>query len=594
MGRHAVLLPWVAMLCASAALLSGCGGGGEGSSMPATAPDDGTPQQGLGAVGTLTLGLPIADRGSIRLNWTTSGDATVFTTWVSHGEGKPFVEVAANVTGNQATYVPRVLWTFDFPTAQVRVRGCDASGETCTDSNAQPLADVLVESRPSLIPSVNPQTSTVGGSSRYVISDDGRTIAGLRATDLGQYGNPPENFSPARVDLYDDWGPAFGIPTPDFRSATGAVALSGDGNTLAIPLLYSFGGGNSPEGISGVVVVYYKEVNTILVEGRSWRLQAVIAAPPTLGIVEGLGFGLALSDDGRRLAATATTGGFGSSRNSVLVFDKQADGTWKYMAQIPGATTNNLVMSGNGLVIAFGSVAGTTPVPTGGAGTYDAAYHEVRVHECANNTWPLRATLRSDAFPYAAGAAALDDFGTAGLALSDDGNTLAIGAPRTRSTTQAGGVYLYGDTGAGTWQRQALLVNAGEPGADLFGLNLALSGNGRVMAASACGKFTPSAGVNRNYATSTPPVADAACNLATLQTDVSHGAHVFERNDAGTWNKAASIVPTLPPTVMQPGLLSQNWIIPLLNRDGSILGLGTYRNADRDDGIPGEANLLIY
>jgi hypothetical protein len=35
-------------------------------------------------------------------------------------------------------------------------------------------------------------------------------------------------------------------------------------------------------------------------------------------------------------------------------------------------------------------------------------------------------------------------------------------------------------------------------------------------------------------------------------------------------------------------------MLPMLNRDGSILGLGAYRNADRDDGIPGEANLLIY
>jgi hypothetical protein len=155
-------------------------------------------------------------------------------------------------------------------------------------------------------------------------------------------------------------------------------------------------------------------------------------------------------------------------------------------------------------------------------------------------------------------------------------------------------VYIFGDTGAGTWQRQALLVNQGEPGADLFGLRLALSGNGRVMAASACGKFTPASGVNRNYATSTPPVSADACNIATQQTGVSHGAHVFQRDDAGVWTKAASIVPTLPPTVAQPGFLVENWIIPLLSSDGSVLGLGAYRNADRDDAWPGEATLLIY
>ena len=308
MGRHAGVLPWAGVLCASAALLlSGCGGGADSAATMAPAPDDSVPQQGLVAVGTITLGVPRKDfpssgsggNGHILVDWTTTGDATTFTTWLSPREGKPFVEVAANVTGNQAKFYPGPSWKIDFPTAQVRVRGCDASGDACADSNAQPLADVLVEARPTLIPSVDPQTSTVGGSSSYVINDAGTLIAALRATDVGMFGNPAENFSPARVDLYTGfeqmWAPPQGFPTPDFRSTTGAVALSGDGNTFAIPLLYSFGGGNSPQGVAGVVVVYTSEPNTLLVEGRSWRLQAVIAAPPSLGVVEGLGFGLALA-----------------------------------------------------------------------------------------------------------------------------------------------------------------------------------------------------------------------------------------------------------------------------------------------------------
>ena len=592
-----------AVLCACVALLSGCGGGADGSgAAPASAPDDGAPPQVLQAMGTITLDVARSEQGPpnangrIVLEWSTTGEAASFTAWLSPREGQPFVEVAADVTDNRAVFHPGPSWKLDFPTAHVRVRGCDASGDNCADSNALPLAEALVEARPSLIPSVNPNTSTVGGSSSYVIDDAGTLIAALRATDVGMFGNPAENFSPARVDLYSNLAgpsPPFGIPTPDFRSTTGAVALSGDGNTLAIPLLYSFGGGNSPEGIAGVVVVYTNETNTIVVDGRSWRLQAVIAAPPSLGTVEGLGFGLALSDDGRRLAATATTGGFGSSQNSVLVFDKQADGTWKFMAQIPGASSNRVAMSGNGLVIAFGSAAGVTSVPTGGGGTSNVSYHEVRVHECSSNTWPLRATLRSDGFPYAEGADALDDFGNAGLALSDDGNTLAVGAPRSRSATRPGNVYVFGDVGVGQWQRRALLVND-EPASVLFGLNLSLSGNGRVLAASACGRFTPASGVNRNYASTTPPAAAQACNPLTQRTDVSHGAHVYQRGDTGTWSKAASVVPTLPPLVAETPPLAQNWLFPVLSRDGGTLGIGAYRNFDRDDAIPGEANLLVY
>jgi hypothetical protein len=592
-----------AVLCACVALMAGCGGGADGrGAAPPPAPDDGAPPQVLQAVGTITLDVPRSEQGPpnasgrIALEWSSTGEAASYTTWLSPREGQPFVEVAAEVTDNRAVFHPGPSWKLDFPTALVRVRGCDARGDNCADSNAQPLAEALVEARPSLIPSVNPNTSTVGGSKVYAIDDAGTLIAALRATDLGMFGNPAENFSPARVDLYSNLSgpsPPFGIPTPDFRSTTGTVALSGDGNTLAIPLLYSFGGGNSPQGIAGVVVVYYNETNTIVEGGRSWRLQAVIAAPPSLGTVEGLGFGLALSDDGRRIAATATTSGFGASDNSVLVFDKQADGTWKFMAQIPGASNNRVALSGNGLVIAFGSAAGVTPVPSGNGGTFDVRHYEVRVHECSNNTWPLRATLRSDGFPYAEGAAALDDFGDAALALSDDGNTLAVGAPRSRSTTRPGNVYVFGDVGAGQWQRRALLVND-EPASDLFGLNLSLSGNGRVLAASACGRFTPSAGVNRNHATTTPPAAAQPCNPLTQQAGASHGVHVFQRNDAGAWGKAASVVPTLPPLVAETPPLAQNWLFPVLSRDGGTLGIGAYRNFDQDDAIPGEANLLVY
>ncbi len=568
---------WFGGLCASVALLMGCGGGADGGAP--TAPFDGDPQQGLGAAGTVTLDVPQPSfrfSGHIGLQWSGSGAATVFTVWFSAADGQPFVEVAANVSGDSADFDPGPSWKIDFPTALVRVRGCNAGGDLCSDSNVQPLADALVASRPSLIPSVDPSTSTVGGSSRYVIDDAGRTIAALRSTELGMFGNPAESFSPARVDLYGPAGNPFSVATPDYRGTTGTVAISGDGNTLAIPLGYSYGGSNGPLGVAGVVVVYYND-RTDSTDGRSWRLQAVIEAPPSLGLVENLGAGLQLSDDGRRLAATATELG------SVLVFDKQPDATWKLQAQIPGAANRHIAMSGNGRVIAFGALAGNTP----------SAHYEVRVHECAcGDAWPLRATLRSDEFPYA-GTAALDDFGDAPLALSDDGRTLAVGAPRSRSTTRAGSVYVFGDTG-GQWQRQAHFVSADEPGPDLFGLELSLSGNGRVLAASACGRFAPASGVNRNYASSTPPVSDEPCNPTSQQTGLSHGAHVFQRDDAGMWKKAASVVPTLPPTSQTDPLQWEMRMIPRLDRDGGTMALGAYRDADPFDTQPGEANLLLY
>ena len=60
---------------------------------------------------------------------------------------------------------------------------------------------------------------------------------------------------------------------------------------------------------------------------------------------------------------------------------------------------------------------------------------------------------------------------------------------------------------------------------------------GNVGTIDAALVHAPSSGVNRNYASSTPPVSADACNPVTQQTGVSHGAHVFQRDEAGAWTR---------------------------------------------------------
>ena len=58
------------------------------------------------------LGVPRPDslsgaNGRVALEWSVSGDAAAtYTTWLSPREAQPFVNVAANVTGNQAVLHP--------------------------------------------------------------------------------------------------------------------------------------------------------------------------------------------------------------------------------------------------------------------------------------------------------------------------------------------------------------------------------------------------------------------------------------------------------------------------------------------------------
>ena len=116
-----------------------------------------------------------------------------------------------------------------------------------------------------------------------------------------------------------------------------------------------------------------------------------------------------------------------------------------------------------------------------------------------------------------------------------------------------------------------------------------------MLAGSACGRIAPASGVNRNYASSMPPVEDQPCNPLTRQTGVSHGAQVFQRDDAGAWSLVASVVPTLPPLVVQGERIEINELSPRLSRDGGTLAIGTYRHINPfSTTTSGEASLLIY
>jgi hypothetical protein len=88
-----------------------------------------------------------------------------------------------------------------------------------------------------------------------------------------------------------------------------------------------------------------------------------------------------------------------------------------------------------------------------------------------------------DAYLKAASSEANDAFG-ASIALSDDGSTLAVGAP-TESTgpNDSGAVYVFRRSGA--WSQEAHLKATTVGDGDRFGTSVALSGDGQTLAAGA-------------------------------------------------------------------------------------------------------------
>jgi len=105
------------------------------------------------------------------------------------------------------------------------------------------------------------------------------------------------------------------------------------------------------------------------------------------------------------------------------------------------------------------------------------------------------------AYVKASNTGAADEFGFA-VALSIDGNTLVVGAPgeasvgieTDNSAPSAGAVYVYTRSGT-TWTQQAYIKASNPEAGDQFGASVALSDNGNTLAVGATGEDSALPGV---------------------------------------------------------------------------------------------------
>ena len=242
-----------------------------------------------------------------------------------------------------------------------------------------------------------------------------------------------------------------------------AVALSADGATLAIGAPYEssgsggIGGDQNDESVYGAGAVY-----VYVSDAGGWRRQAYVKASNP-GLTDNFGYMVALSADGDTMAvaapyeASAATGIDGDQNDdsipqagAVYVFSRDGE-AWAQQAYIKASNT-------------------------GEAGVGDQL---------------------GDG----------DQFGF-GLALSADGNTLAVGAisedsaatgadtdQSDNSALSAGAVYVF-SRGDDAWTQQAYVKASNPGGGDLFGYSVALSADGGVLAATAYDEDGSLAGTN--------------------------------------------------------------------------------------------------
>jgi hypothetical protein len=390
-----------------------------------------------------------------------------------------------------------------------------------------------------------------------------------------------------------------------------SVAVSADGSTLAVG---ATGEASAATGVSGdetdnnvnssgAVYVYRKN-------GTTWVQEAYVKASNT-GASDEFGNSVALSDNGNVLAVgaryedSAATGiGGDQSDNSIVdsgaayVF-RRSGTTWAQEAYVKASNAQmadhfgyNVALSGDGRVLVVGAPREDSPATGVGGTQTDSAWESgaVYVYRKNNGNW------FQEAFVKASNTGNNDLFGTS-LALSSDGNVLAVAASREDSAAtgvngdqndnsvwDSGAVYVFRKDDAG-WAQEAYVkasntgVNDrfGEPSEtatidvrndpDYFGNSVALSADGSVLAVGAHGEDSAATGVN----------GDQADNSALD----SGAVYVFRKGDAG-WAQEAYVKASNTDADDRYGSGVA------LSADGSVLAVGAHWEDSAATGVDGD------
>lgn len=312
-----------------------------------------------------------------------------------------------------------------------------------------------------------------------------------------------------------------------------SVALAGDGNTLAVGAVGESSSGTGVNGnqadnsavLSGAVYVFARSTG-------AWAQQAYLKASNT-GAQDMFGHAVALSADGNTLAASAyqerssATGVNGNqadrsavSSGAVYVFTRIGT-AWAHQAYVKASNTEaqdffgyDLALSGDGNTMAVTAMSEDGNGLGGQADNSASGSGAAYVFTRSGSAWSQQAYVKAPI------AEPSDSFGVS-VALSGDGNVLAVGAVDASSAVGIGGneadnsvghsgaVHMFRRT-AGSWDHHAFVKAPNTGAGDIFGGDVALSHDGATLAVTATYERSAAVGVGGNQADNAASSSGAA------------------------------------------------------------------------------------
>jgi FG-GAP repeat len=318
--------------------------------------------------------------------------------------------------------------------------------------------------------------------------------------------------------------------------------------------------------VHGLLVMVMLALPVISMRAQSppaWKQVASITST-TAGDGDQFGAAVALSGDGNTLAASApmesshATGINGNenddsaySSGAVYVYTRSGAG-WLQQAYLKASNTgandqfgNAVAISADGSTLAVAAVfedSGATGINGNQADNSVEESGAVYVFTRSGAAWTQQAYIKAS---NTGGRDDGDTFGYA-IALSDDGATLAVGAPSEDSSAAgnngnqadnsavgAGAVYVFTRAG-GTWSQQAYVKSSNTRANALFGYSVALSSNGDTLAAGAFDEDGGKGAVHVFIRNTTAWTEQARLQASNAERADSFGASVSISDDGNT------------------------------------------------------------